>query len=604
MAWAPTIKPHEPAECLPRSVCAVHPWDFVPEKQAQLPDRVTSTWVAEQFSRQQPRFERLLRAHLVPADQNDLIYMRRWRMFWRSVAFLDQQMRSRVLEVLQGWHDLADEMVSSSDLDDQQRRTVEGFASDVADAIARVHREDHEPMAWAGNELVSYPHPAGTLPSASWDRRRARLVAVLSELREYLRRALRSLVVLCVRAAMVGRAVGAWARGVVAHYWPSIRTAAHAVRRHLVTLWAGAATLGRRVGAWARGVVTHYWPSIRTAAHEVRQRISHRSLWTAVLLAVGVVIVFVVAVNWAIGARVGFSSAEPARRIEVYLAALAGVAGAVALVAAYRKRRDTAQGGFTVRFGAAAAQLGDHDAAVRMAGVYAMAGVADESRSFARRQQCIDVLCGYLRLPYDPAHGSSHRTGQTRTTTDPDKSNATVVEQFTFRQNEREVRDTIVRLITTHLQPEAKTSWSQHSFDFTHSTFEDARFTRAVFAGPRTTFTGAAFLGTVADFSKTLLSGADVSFASATFNCTTTFDKAKFTAAHTRFDGTTFGSTAVFMNTCFDGLQTWFARARFIGDVTNFEGAVLPGSSSSLFHEVEWRKDPNMDGVTWRPAAA
>ena len=31
----------------------------------------------------------------------------------------------------------------------------------------------------------------------------------------------------------------------------------------------------------------------------------------------------------------------------------------------------------------------------------AMAGLADEFRT-ARRQQCIDVLCGYLRLPYDP----------------------------------------------------------------------------------------------------------------------------------------------------------------------------------------------------------
>jgi hypothetical protein len=582
----------------------VYPWDYVPDKQAQLPDRVTSAWVAELFSRHRPRFERLMCAHLIPADQNDLIYMRRWRMFWRSVAFLDQPMRSGVLHVLQGWHNLAGAALSSGDLNDQQTRTVEHFAYNVTDTIARVHREDHEPMAWEGNELVSYPRPAGALVAASRGRWRAMLLAVLSELRVYLRRARRGLVTFWAGAATVGRAAGAWARGVVANYWPSIGRAAGAVRQHLVTVFAGAVTVGRAAGAWARGVVANYWPSIGRAAHAVRRRISRRSLWAAVLLAVGVGIIFVVAFNWAIGARVGFSSAEPARRIEVYLTALAGIAGAVALATAYRKRRDAEQGGFAARFGAAAAQLGDHDAAVRMAGVYAMAGVADESRSFARRQQCIDVLCGYLRLPYDPAHGSSHRTGQTRTTTDPDKPNATVVEQFTFRQNEREVRDTIVRLITTHLQPEAKTSWSQHSFDFTHSTFEDARFTRAVFAGPRTTFTGAAFLGTVADFSTALISGEDVSFASATFNCMTTFDKAKFTAAHTSFDGTTFGSTAVFMNTCFDGLQTWFARARFIGDITNFQGAVLPGSSSSLFHEVEWHKDPNMDGVTWRPAAA
>jgi len=59
--------------------------------------------------------------------------------------------------------------------------------------------------------------------------------------------------------------------------------------------------------------------------------------------------------------------------------------------------------------GAAAAQLGDHDVAVRIAGVYAMAGVADESTGL-RRQQCIDVLCGYLRLPYSPELGSNHQS--------------------------------------------------------------------------------------------------------------------------------------------------------------------------------------------------
>jgi hypothetical protein len=65
---------------------------------------------------------------------------------------------------------------------------------------------------------------------------------------------------------------------------------------------------------------------------------------------------------------------------------------------AYRRQRDIEQGRFVERFGAAAAQLGDHDVAVRIAGVYAMAGVADESTG-VRRQQCIDVLCVYLTPP-------------------------------------------------------------------------------------------------------------------------------------------------------------------------------------------------------------
>jgi hypothetical protein len=54
----------------------------------------------------------------------------------------------------------------------------------------------------------------------------------------------------------------------------------------------------------------------------------------------------------------------------------------------------------------AAAQVGNMSAAVRMAGAYAMAALADETGETAKRQQCIDVPCAYLRLPYQSGHGS------------------------------------------------------------------------------------------------------------------------------------------------------------------------------------------------------
>jgi len=133
----------------------------------------------------------------------------------------------------------------------------------------------------------------------------------------------------------------------------------------------------------------------------------------AILLAVGVGVVLAYGFYWVIGGFVGTKEDEPAAKIDVYKTALAGVTGiggAVALVVAYRRQRDAEQSRFVERFGAAAAQLGDQDVAVRIAGVYAMAGVADECSDRSRRQQCIDVLCGYLRLPYDPEHGNSHRT--------------------------------------------------------------------------------------------------------------------------------------------------------------------------------------------------
>ena len=56
------------------------------------------------------------------------------------------------------------------------------------------------------------------------------------------------------------------------------------------------------------------------------------------------------------------------------------------------------------RFATAAGQLGsDKPPEVRLAGVYAMAGLADDWPE--NRQTCVDVLCGYLRMPYEPDPG-------------------------------------------------------------------------------------------------------------------------------------------------------------------------------------------------------
>ncbi len=79
------------------------------------------------------------------------------------------------------------------------------------------------------------------------------------------------------------------------------------------------------------------------------------------------------------------------------------------------------------RYTTAADQLGHEKAAVRLAGVYAMARLADDW--IEQRQVCIDVLCAYLRMPYEP---------------DP------VSEKH--REGEREVRFAIIRIIRDHLQ--------------------------------------------------------------------------------------------------------------------------------------------------------
>ena len=55
----------------------------------------------------------------------------------------------------------------------------------------------------------------------------------------------------------------------------------------------------------------------------------------------------------------------------------------------------------SARFAAAAEQLGHERAAIRLAGVYALGRLADDWPD--QQQVCIDVLCGYLRLPTTPS---------------------------------------------------------------------------------------------------------------------------------------------------------------------------------------------------------
>jgi hypothetical protein len=133
--------------------------------------------------------------------------------------------------------------------------------------------------------------------------------------------------------------------------------------------------------------------------------------------------------------------------VKIALAVVAGVGWVVYLVVAYRRQkileeeneraRVTAEREgtrlFNERFGIAAAHLGHDQAAVRIAGLYGIAGLADDAPSYALRQSCISVLCAYLRLPYEADPGSSG-----------------------WRDGEREVRHATVGIIRAHLLPEGR----------------------------------------------------------------------------------------------------------------------------------------------------
>ncbi|MGV9823464.1 pentapeptide repeat-containing protein [Nocardia xishanensis] len=285
------------------------------------------------------------------------------------------------------------------------------------------------------------------------------------------------------------------------------------------------------------------------------------------------------------------AKAAPIDITRVALTVVAGVGGVVALVIAYRRQRDLEQSRFVERFGAAAAQLGATDVAVRIAGVYAMAGVADESEG-PRRQQCIDVLCGYLRLPYTPDHGSSGRT-RLVITTPTDSANTdkgAQEEHIEYRQNDREVRRTIVRVITARLRPTAEPNWSACNFDFRAAYLEDIDFSTAVFSGDAL-FGGATFSGTSARFDAATFSST-TRFDATTFSGDALFDTATFTG-DAAFEGATFSGDAGFDAAAFSG-DARFGAAMFSGDA-RFGGATF--SSTALFDDGIFSGDALFDGA-------
>jgi hypothetical protein len=106
------------------------------------------------------------------------------------------------------------------------------------------------------------------------------------------------------------------------------------------------------------------------------------------------------------------------------------------------------------RFSTAAGQLGSDQPAVRLAGAYAMASLADDWPE--QRQTCVDVMCGYLRMPYEPDPGAD----------------APPAERVAFTRD-REVRHAVIQVIRDHLNPKAGTVLLQNcKFDFRGAVFD------------------------------------------------------------------------------------------------------------------------------------
>lgn len=222
-------------------------------------------------------------------------------------------------------------------------------------------------------------------------------------------------------------------------------------------------------------------------------------------------------------------------------------------------RRDALREHATVLYARAVDQLGSERAAVRVAGLYLLERLAQDSA--AHRQIVVDVLCAYLRLP--PEATGEH-----------------------FGPQEREVRLTAQRILHRSLflpagdDAEAAAGHRPAAdVDLTGARLEDFTLTGCDIASAR--FDGALFRGG-ASMDRTRFRGP------------ATFEGARFTA-DVSFTGTRFDSLGCFSRAQADG-DTRFTRAEFAGDAVfermrfgaaaRFEEARFAGRAE--FGEVEF----------------
>lgn len=273
--------------------------------------------------------------------------------------------------------------------------------------------------------------------------------------------------------------------------------------------------------------------------------------------------------------------------VKLAFGVVAGAGALVALVVAYRRQRVDDDGALrdatrlhTERFTTAVSQLGEESAAIRLGGVHALSGLADDAPTRELRQTCIDVLCAYLRLPY---------------TAEADLPANDAEARHTYLAL-REVRHTVIRLIRDHLRLslEHHHSWQGHDFDFTGVMFDGGDLSQAVFSGSTVTFSGATFSGDtvsfsgtvfsddVVDFSGTVFSGDMVNFSGTEFSGdTVSFNGATF-SGKVYFDEATSSGTIDFNGATFSGGTFSIGGARLSGSTVDFSGALFSGGTATF----------------------
>jgi hypothetical protein len=225
------------------------------------------------------------------------------------------------------------------------------------------------------------------------------------------------------------------------------------------------------------------------------------------------------------------------------------------------------------RYAKAAEQLGNPAAAVRLAGVYALAALADdwhEAGNFQQQVVCVDLLCAYLRMPYDPNVADS---------------------------GEKEVRQTILSSIRERMQnTNADEGWCHIPMDFSGAVFDGGRLAGVHFAATAT-FDRCKFVGDFSFLEARVTSSGTVNFRSAKFSSgevsfrrlavhggTVDFRDSAFEGAYVNFFDASFakGSRIVFEDVSILAGRVQFHNAKFKDSMIGFKALRLQGGALSF----------------------
>lgn len=272
-------------------------------------------------------------------------------------------------------------------------------------------------------------------------------------------------------------------------------------------------------------------------------------LFLALLVGAGTSLLLLWVFGWpSLPRSTQFTAANTIELLKIVLAVIAGFGGVVLLSVNHRKQK-VAEGDHRLalrqeerekskllneRFAAAAEQLAHDSQQVQLAGVYALAGLADDWDD--GRQKCVEVLISYLRLA---------------------------------EPGESEVVDTIFRTFRERLTTD--TPWCDLDYDFTGMKLVDMDFREF-------TFRGAVILDHVS------FGGEETTFAGTRFEGRLRCHGTEFLAVTTNFRGTVFAGEADFLAArftdvelsaaSFDGGRLSFAECSFRGAVHG-EGLLL-----------------------------